>query len=86
MIISPPITFDNGKIFLPDGKRHRWEKANGHDSNGRRITNLVGHNGHQFMKVCPNCGREKPETEFGYEGRDTGEITRRDQSWCTECR
>ena len=56
------------------------------ESHGRRITNLVGHNGRQFLKVCPNCGCEKTETEFGYDGRDTGEITRRDQSWCTECR
>ncbi len=86
MIIKPPITFDTGKTFLPDGKIYHWEKANGYDSYGRRITNLVGHNGDQFIKVCPNCGHEKPETEFGYNGRDTGETTRRDQSWCTKCR
>lgn len=86
MIIKPPITLDTGKIFSPDGKPHYWEKTNGYDSNGRRITNLVGHNGYQFIKVCPNCECEKPETEFGYDGRDTGEPNRRDQSWCSKCR
>ena len=86
MIISPPIRFDDSTVFVPDGNTHSWSKKSGYDSNNRRITNLVGHNGNQFIKRCPHCGGDLPETYFGYDGRDTGERTRRDQSNCTDCR
>lgn len=45
MIIKAPISFDDGSIFIPDGKHHKFTKSNSHDANGRRVTNLVGHNG-----------------------------------------
>lgn len=86
MIIKPPITFDDKSLFEPDGYERKWEEKSGYDSRGRRITNLVGHDGKQFIKHCPCCNRDKPETQFGYDGRDTGEPTRRDQSYCTNCR
>lgn len=86
MIIQPPISFDDGGIFTPDGKPYSWAKKSGHDNRGRRITNLVGHDGRHFIKHCPYCEKDLPETDFGYDGRDTGEPTRRDQSECTKCR
>lgn len=86
MIIQPPISFDDGSTFTPDGQTYRWSKKSGYDSRGRRITNLVGHNGKCFIKRCPHCEQDLPETDFGYDGRDTGEPARRDQSNCTECR
>ncbi len=86
MIIQPPIIFDNKSKFTPDRQVHHWAMMSGYDNLGRRVTNLVGHDGQYFIKFCPNCLKEKPEMDFGYNGRDTGEPTRRDQSNCTECR
>lgn len=86
MIIQPPVKFDNGYVFVPDGQPHSWIKTSGHDNRHRRVTNLVGHVGNQFLKWCPHCEKQMPETEFGYDGRDTGEENRRDQSNCTSCR
>lgn len=86
MIIQSPITFDDGSTFAPDGQFHRWSQKSGYDGIGRRITNLVGHDGSHFIKHCPYCDQELPETDFGYVGRDTGEPVRRDQSNCNKCR
>lgn len=86
MFIEPPVKFEDGTTFKPDGETHRWDKKNGYDSKEKRITNIVGHDGKQFIKKCPHCKRELPETAFGEMGRDTGEGTRRDQSNCGECR
>lgn len=86
MIICPPVTFDDGVTFTPDGTSHTWPIRSGYDAQNHRVTNLVGHNGVQFIKNCPHCNRNLPETDFGYAGRDTGEERRRDQSNCTQCR
>jgi hypothetical protein len=86
MRIVSPITLDNGKVIHPNGTQLSFSESNGYDARGRRITNLVGHDGTHYMKRCPNCRKVKPEIDFGYDGRDTGEPTRRDQSWCTQCR
>ena len=61
-----------------------FQKINGYDANHKRVTNLVGYNGRELLKKCPNCHRIKPVTEYGYTGRITN--IRRDQSQCSECR
>ena len=35
-------------------------------------------------RVCPNCGNEKPISDFGYRDMGNGKI--RNQSWCKDCR
>lgn len=37
-------------------------------------------------RVCPNCGEEKPISEFGYRRMKPGDGEIRNQSWCKECR
>ena len=34
--------------------------------------------------ICPNCGKEKPISEFGCRQDKDGKI--KPQSWCNECR
>ena len=34
--------------------------------------------------ICPNCGEEKPISEFGYRHDKEGNI--KPQSWCKACR
>jgi hypothetical protein len=65
-------------------------QVGGHDSSpnnggrGTRLTNLIGiHNG-ELYKVCPACDQTKRHSEYGDQGRTTGDF--RDQSNCTECR
>ncbi|HBF7094797.1 TPA: hypothetical protein ACG3JU_003746 [Clostridioides difficile] len=60
------------------------EQSSGFDSKGNRITNIVGFDGTELLKVCPNCGEIKPATEFDYKGRVTN--SKRDQSNCGKCR
>jgi len=46
-----------------------------------------GYNGSEPTRVCPNCGIEKPISDFGY--RNMGEKRSneiRNQSWCKDCR
>ena len=86
MVITPPVVFEDNSVFSPDGTAHSWPIKNGKDALNHRVTNLVGHNGQCFIKLCPHCQQELPETDFGYAGRDTGEPARRDQSNCTACR
>ena len=46
-----------------------------------------GYNGSEPTRICPNCGLEKPLSDFGY--RDMGKKQKnevRNQSWCKECR
>ena len=46
-----------------------------------------GYNGSQPLRVCPNCGVEKPLSDFGYRNmgdKQNNEV--RNQSWCKECR
>jgi hypothetical protein len=86
MRIESPITLDDGRVIASNGVCQSFSGASGHDARGRRITNIVGHDGTHYLKVCPNCRKIKPEVAFGYDGRDTGEPERRDQSWCTKCR
>lgn len=46
--------------------------------------NASGYNGSEPIRECPNCGEEKPLSDFGY--RDMGDGNIRNQSWCKECR
>jgi len=86
MKITSPVTFDNGMVFSPDGRTHSWNKMNGYDSAGCRITNIVGHDGSDFLKKCSRggCGIVLRAVEFGPAGRDTNGP--RDQSNCADCR
>lgn len=99
MITKIPISFDSSvRIVYSDGSVETsttfpaskglfpcsFSKMNGYDANNNRVTNLVGFNGHELLKKCPNCSGEKDVTAFGYSGRVTNE--KRDQSNCTDCR
>ena len=99
MITKIPISFDSTvQIIYSDGSAEisktfptkkgltpcSFSKVNGYDSNNNRVTNLVGFDGHELLKKCPNCSKEKRVTAFGYLGRVTNE--KRDQSNCTDCR
>lgn len=46
--------------------------------------NASGYNGSEPTRICPNCGREKPISEFGFRQMGNGEV--RNQSWCKDCR
>ena len=49
----------------------------GNNKNDKRpIIQTSGYNGSEPTRICPNCGKEKPISEFGY----------RNQSWCKSCR
>lgn len=55
------------------------------DKNNRKpIIQTSGYNGSEPTRVCPNCGEEKPLSEFGYRNMGDGNI--RNQSWCKSCR
>lgn len=98
MIMRIPISFDyvvqinyydgsveNSSIF-PTSKgliKCTFSKVNGYDANNNRVTNLVGYDGKELMKRCPQC-TDKHVTDFGYSGRTTNR--KRDQSQCTACR
>lgn len=60
-----------------------FPKINGYDANNNRVTNLVGYDGIELIKRCPQC-TDKHITDFGYSGRTTN--MKRDQSQCTDCR
>lgn len=99
MIMKLPIQFDSSiQINYQDGsfenslvfptQRGRipctFSKMNGFDANNKRVTNLVGYDGSELLKLCPNCSKVKPVIEFGYSGRTIR--IKRDQSHCSECR
>ncbi|MCB6405574.1 MULTISPECIES: hypothetical protein [Streptococcus] len=48
------------------------------------IIQAKGYNGSEPTRVCPNCGNEKPISDFGYRDMGNGKI--RNQSWCKDCR
>lgn len=48
------------------------------------IIQTTGYNGSEPTRICPNCGIEKPISDFGY--RNMGGGTIRVQSWCKKCR
>lgn len=60
------------------------DKSSGFDDNENRITNIVGFDGNELIKLCPRCNGEKPTSRFGYKGRVT--TSKRDQSECNDCR
>ena len=37
-----------------------------------------------MKRICPNCHKEKPLSDFGL--RDMGNGNIRNQSWCKDCR
>ena len=55
-------------------------------SNMKVIIPASGYNGSEPVITCPNCGKEKPLSEFGYRkmGNERNEV--RSQSWCKKCR
>ena len=53
-------------------------------NNKKPIIQTSGYNGSEPTRVCPNCGEEKPLSEFGYRNMGDGNI--RNQSWCKSCR
>lgn len=48
------------------------------------IIQSSGYNGSEPTRICPNCGMEKPLSEFGFRNMGDGNI--RNQSWCKSCR
>ena len=48
------------------------------------IIQAKGYNRSEPTRVCPNCGNEKPISDFGYRDMGNGKI--RNQSWCKDCR
>ncbi len=99
MVMNIPVQFDDFvKITYFDGRTEvsdifpasrglevcSFSKISGYDSNNNRITNLVGFDGHELLKVCPKCSGIKHVTDYGYSGRYTNR--RRDQSQCSYCR
>lgn len=82
MIYTYPISLDNSMTIqsTPASSLH-FPKTNGYDGNKTRITNIVGYDNGDFLKVCPNCGKILPSEAFGL--RITMD---RDQSWCMDCR
>ena len=57
----------------------------GNNKNDKKtIIQTSGYNGSEPTRICPNCGKEKPLSEFGY--RNMGNGTIRNQSWCKSCR
>lgn len=55
-----------------------------HNNDMIRVTNLVGFNNGNLLKMCPSCGEVKPITEFDHSGRYTPYL--RDQSQSSVCR
>ncbi len=49
-----------------------------------RVTNLVGYDGNNILKWCPNCKQIKGIEGFDYSGRYAN--GQRDQSNCKDCR
>lgn len=88
MIYTLPIEFDfpiqiKTPQFPPDSCRFS-SKVNGYDDEGVRVTNLVGFENGDFLKICPNCNRIFSATHFGLRNMGNGDI--RDQSNCPDCR
>lgn len=82
MIYTYPIHLENSMIFTePPTESLSFPQCDGYDGDNLRITNIVGYSNGDFLKVCPNCGRERPSESFGL--RLT---VNRDQSWCMDCR
>ena len=54
------------------------------DNKQRPIIQSSGYNGKEPTRVCSNCGKEKPLSEFGFRKMADGTI--RNQSWCKDCR
>lgn len=53
-------------------------------NNDHPIIQSEGYNGQEPTRICPNCGIEKPLSDFGWRNMGNGNI--RNQSWCKECR
>ena len=53
-------------------------------NNKKIIVQGSGYNGSEPTRICPNCKKEKPLSEFGFRKMADGQI--RNQSWCKDCR
>lgn len=60
------------------------ENKNMSTNNDHPIIQSEGYNGQEPTRICPNCGIEKPLSDFGWRNMGNGNI--RNQSWCKECR
>ena len=58
--------------------------ADKNENSERPIIQSSGYNGSEPTRICPNCGEEKPLSDFGFRNMGDGEI--RNQSWCKDCR
>ncbi len=54
------------------------------NNNERPIIQSNGYNGSEPTRICPNCRKEKPISEFGFRKMGSGQV--RNQSWCKACR
>ena len=82
MIYCYPIHLENSMTFTePPTEPLHFSKCNGYDGDNLRITNIVGYENGDFLKVCPHCNRILPTESFRL--RSTID---RDQSWCIDCR
>ncbi len=82
MIYQYPIHLENSMTFTTaPTKPLSFTKSNGYDGNNIRVTNIVGYENGDFLKVCPHCNGILPSESFGL--RPTMD---RDQSWCMDCR
>ena len=71
-------------IELSRDKLKRGLAMFGKKNDDRPIIQSSGYNGSEPTRICPNCGEEKPLSDFGY--RHMGDGTIRNQSWCKDCR
>ena len=82
MIYRYPIRLENSMTFTePPTEPIYFPKCNGYDGDNLRITNIVGYENGDFLKICPHCNRILPTEAFRL--RPT---VGRDQSWCMDCR
>lgn len=86
MIYALPVTLGTTVVKKPLLRGRRLKQmTNGYDANGVRVTNIVGFQKGDFVKVCPHCGRELPASMFGLR-YDAQNAKQRDQSYCGKCR
>lgn len=62
------------------------KKNNDSKNDKRPIVQSSGYNGSEPTRICPNCGEEKPISDFGYRNMGDKSGTIRNQSWCKNCR
>lgn len=49
-------------------------KKNDNQNNEKLITQPSGYNGSEPTRICPDCGQEKPLSDFGFRNMGYGTI------------